>query len=95
MTSSMPWSRENRKLLTDKRLKIGQVGKTGVAINEVETACDVSIAMDASKDYGLTTQQSSDVLEEVQVAIHGWRNEASRLHIPKAEQDMMASAFEL
>ena len=65
-----------------------------LAINEVETACDVSIAMDAYKEYGLTAQQADRVLQHVQTAIHSWRSEASRLHIPRAEQDLMASAFE-
>lgn len=66
-----------------------------LAINEVETACDVSIAMDASRDYGLTAQQASRVLNEVQKVVRSWRSEANRLHVPKAEQDRMASAFEL
>lgn len=65
-----------------------------LAINEVETACDVSIAMEASKDYGLTAQQASNVLKEVQAAVRSWSSEANRFHIPKAEQDLMASAFQ-
>jgi serine/threonine-protein kinase HipA len=65
-----------------------------LAINEVETACDVAIAMDAHRDYGLTTQQADCALQHVQTAIHSWRSEAGRLHIPRAEQDLMASAFE-
>src|ERR1035441_356214 len=65
-----------------------------LAINEVETACDVSIAMDAHKDYGLTAQQAESVLGQVQTAVHGWRCEANRLDIPKAERELMAPAFE-
>jgi serine/threonine-protein kinase HipA len=65
-----------------------------LAINEVETACDVSIAMDAHKDYGLTVQHADHVLVQVQTAVRGWRTEANLLHIPKAEQDLMAPAFE-
>jgi serine/threonine-protein kinase HipA len=65
-----------------------------LAINEVETACDVAIAMDAYRDYGLTAQQTDRVLQQVQAAVYDWRSEASRLHIPRAEQDLMASAFE-
>jgi serine/threonine-protein kinase HipA len=64
-----------------------------LAINEVETACEVSVAMDASRDYGLTAQQASRVLNEVQKAVRSWRSEANSLHVPKAEQDRMASAF--
>jgi serine/threonine-protein kinase HipA len=65
-----------------------------LAINEVETACDVSIAMDAHRDYSLTAQQADRVLQQVQTAVHSWRSEANRFHIPKAEQDLMAPAFE-
>ncbi|MGB6477219.1 MAG: HipA domain-containing protein [Candidatus Sulfotelmatobacter sp.] len=65
-----------------------------LAINEVETACDVSIAMDACQDYGLNLQQACNVLKQVQSAVDQWRDEASRLHIPKAEQDLMIDAFQ-
>jgi serine/threonine-protein kinase HipA len=65
-----------------------------LAINEVETACDISIAMDVRKDYGLTAQQADNALEQVRTAIRSWRSEADRLQIPKAEQDLMANAFE-
>lgn len=65
-----------------------------LAINEVETACDVSVAMDASRDYGLAAQQASRVLDDVRRAVQNWRDEANRFHIPKAEQDLMASAFD-
>jgi serine/threonine-protein kinase HipA len=66
-----------------------------LAINEVETACDVSIAMDSSKDYGLTPQQASAVREQVQAAVSEWQQEANRLHIPEAEQSLMAVAFQI
>jgi serine/threonine-protein kinase HipA len=65
-----------------------------LAINEVETACDVSVAMEASRDYGLAAQQASRVLDDVRRAVQNWRDEANRFHIPKAEQDLMASAFD-
>lgn len=64
-----------------------------LAINEVETACDVTIAMEAAQDYGLSKSEGADVLEQVRKAIPCWREEASRLDIPKAEQDLMANAF--
>jgi serine/threonine-protein kinase HipA len=65
-----------------------------LAINEVETTCDVSIAMEASREYGLNPREAVDVLKEVQEAVRGWREEATRLNIPKAEQDLMADAFQ-
>ena len=65
-----------------------------LAINEVETACDVSIAMEASRDYGLRGQEAATLLKEVQHVVGGWQEEAARLNIPKAEQDLMAYAFQ-
>lgn len=65
-----------------------------LAINEVETACDVSIAMETSQDYGLNQSEAADVLKQVQDAVTGWRQEAIRLNIPNADQDLMAAAFQ-
>ena len=65
-----------------------------LAINEMETACEVSIAMEASREYGLNVREAADVLTQVRNAVAGWREEATRLNIPKAEQDLMANAFE-
>jgi len=65
-----------------------------LAINEVDTECDISIAMDAHKDYGLSAQRAERVCREVQTAAATWREEANRLQISKTEQDRMAAAFE-
>jgi serine/threonine-protein kinase HipA len=65
-----------------------------LAINEVENSCDVSIAMETCTDYGLPAQRAGDVLKQVESAVAGWRDEASRLGIPEAEQSMMAAAFQ-
>ena len=65
-----------------------------LAINEVETSCDVSIAMEASRDYGLGREEATRVLKSVQKAVDGWQEEATLLNIPKAEQDLMADAFQ-
>jgi len=66
-----------------------------LAINEVETACDVAIAIEASHSYGLTTREADNTLNQVRNAVAEWRNEATLLNIPKAEQDLMAAAFQL
>jgi serine/threonine-protein kinase HipA len=47
-----------------------------LAINDVETTCDVSIAMDARQDYGLNTQEAGKALQQVQDAVAGWRGES-------------------
>jgi len=64
-----------------------------LAINEVETSCDVAIAMEAHRDYGLSDRQAEQVLRQVQAAIPEWREEAKKMGIAKAEQDLMARAF--
>ena len=64
-----------------------------LAINEVETACDVSIAMDACKDYGVNRDQADNVLKHVRSAVAQWREVADSLRIPRPEQELMASAF--
>src|SRR5580698_2356253 len=64
-----------------------------LAINEVETACDVSIAMEAARDYGVSAREAADALKHVQDSVAGWRKEATKLSIPKSEQDLMADAF--
>jgi serine/threonine-protein kinase HipA len=64
-----------------------------LAIDEVETACDVSIAMDACRDYGLSRREADAVLAQVRAAVARWRDEAQRLGIGRAEQALMAAAF--
>lgn len=65
-----------------------------LAINEVETACDVTIALEASGDYGLSMNEAQTIVEQVGTAVQSWRAEATLLGIPRAEQDLMAQAFE-
>lgn len=65
-----------------------------LAINEVDTTCDVAIAMDANKDYGLTAERATVTLQEVRAAVANWRQEANRLRISRDEQDLMEKAFE-
>lgn len=65
-----------------------------LAINEVETACDVTIALEASGDYGLSANEAQTIVEQVSTAVQSWRAEATLIGIPRAEQDLMAQAFE-
>lgn len=65
-----------------------------LAIDETETTCEVSVAMDAYKSYGITSAEAGAALRAVEAAIKGWRLEALRFGIPKAEQELMAAAFE-
>jgi serine/threonine-protein kinase HipA len=64
-----------------------------LAIDETETACDVSVAMNAYKNYGISTARANEALQAVDAAVSGWRKEADRFRIPKAAQALMAEAF--
>jgi serine/threonine-protein kinase HipA len=65
-----------------------------LAIDESEATCDVSVAMDAHKAYGISAAQAGTALKSVNVAVGTWRSEANRFGIPRAEQSLMAAAFE-
>ena len=65
-----------------------------LAINEVETRCDVSIALEACGDYGLSHKDAARIVEEVREAVGLWRKEAEALGIPRWQQEEMAAAFE-
>lgn len=64
-----------------------------LAINEVDTHCDVQIALDACRDYGLSRKDADRVLRKVRRSVSTWRQEAKALRIPRAEQELMAAAF--
>jgi serine/threonine-protein kinase HipA len=64
-----------------------------LAINETETACDVQIAREAHKFYGLTLGEADEVIDEVGGAVRTWRAEAEGLRISRSEMEMMAGAF--
>jgi serine/threonine-protein kinase HipA len=65
-----------------------------LAIDETETTCDVSVAMNAYKSYGISAAQADAALKSIEAAVATWRAEATRLGIPRAEQNLMVTAFE-
>ena len=65
-----------------------------LAIDETETVCDVSVAMNAHKNYGISAAQADAALKSVKTAVGTWRTEATRFGISRAEQNLMVTAFE-
>jgi serine/threonine-protein kinase HipA len=65
-----------------------------LAINEVDTVCDVAIAREAHASYGLSKIEAGKIVKKATAAVASWRREATRLGIPKAEQELMSGAFE-
>ena len=64
-----------------------------IAIDEVNAACEVEIALKAAADYGLRAAQAADIVKEVSEAVSAWRDEARILEIPRGEQERLAAAF--
>jgi serine/threonine-protein kinase HipA len=65
-----------------------------LAIDETESTCDISVAMNAYKTYGISSAQADAALKSVEAAVAGWRTEAAMFGISKSEQGLMAAAFE-
>ena len=65
-----------------------------LAIDEVDTTCDVSIAMEAHADYGVSKMEADEIIERATAAVASWRSEATLWGISKTDQDLMAPAFE-
>jgi serine/threonine-protein kinase HipA len=65
-----------------------------LAIDEHETSCDRSVAMDACKDYGVSVQRAAKILRQMKSAIADWPAAAAGQRIPGAEQNLMKRAFQ-
>jgi serine/threonine-protein kinase HipA len=65
-----------------------------LAINEVDSTCNVAIALEAHRSYGLTAAEAKTILSKTLEVVASWRMEAKRLRIPRAEQELMAKAFQ-
>jgi serine/threonine-protein kinase HipA len=65
-----------------------------LAIDETESTCEIPVAMNAYKSYGIFAAQADAALRSVETAVGTWRTEADRFGIPRAEQNLMAAAFE-
>jgi hypothetical protein len=50
--------------------------------------------MKAYKAYGISKAQADVALKSVEMAVASWRIEAHRFGISRAEQNLMAAAFE-
>jgi serine/threonine-protein kinase HipA len=65
-----------------------------LAIDETDSTCDVSVAMNAYKSYGISATQADNALKSVVTTVADWSLEANRFRIARAEQALMAAAFE-
>jgi len=64
-----------------------------LAINELDSTCDVRMALETYREYGLTAAEAKHIVTSVHDVTSSWRSEAGYLRIPRAEQESMAAAF--
>ncbi len=64
-----------------------------IAIDEVNAACDIDVALRAAPDYGLNAGQAAGIVTEVRNAVGNWRQEAASIGIARGEQNQMQPAF--
>ena len=62
--------------------------------NEVDSDCDVSIALEAHREYAMSKTEAQEIVARTGRVVAEWRHEAGKLRIPKAEQELMEPAFE-
>ncbi len=62
-------------------------------ISENDNSLDFDLALSVAKYFGLSTERASAILGEVRTAVSGWQKIATRLGIPRSEQEIVAKAF--
>jgi serine/threonine-protein kinase HipA len=62
-------------------------------ISENDNSLDFDLALSVAKYFGLPAARASAILDEVQTAVAEWPPIATRLGIPRSEQEMIARAF--
>lgn len=69
--------------------------KTGLSLNidMLNNSLDFELAKSIGEYFHLNTNQMDSIIKEVKGAVSGWRKIANRIGIPRAEQEIMASAF--
>ena len=69
---------------------------TGLSLNisETDNALSYDLAMEVASFFRLNHPAAEAILREVKVAVGTWKKQASDLGIARAEQEIMAAAFE-
>lgn len=64
-------------------------------ISETDSAQDLDLVVEVAKHFRVKAARAKEIGGEVRTAVGGWRAEAKRAGIARAEQDRMAGAFRL
>jgi serine/threonine-protein kinase HipA len=63
-------------------------------INEKDNRLDYDLAMEVAPYFGLSIEQAKAIVDKTMNIVASWRQLANAYHIPREEQEQMASAFE-
>ncbi|MDR1279921.1 MAG: type II toxin-antitoxin system HipA family toxin [Opitutaceae bacterium] len=66
-----------------------------LAIDASDPAPDVELALSTAKYYGLRLPEAGAILNHVKTVVRRWRAVAAELQLPRAECELMTSAFSL
>lgn len=64
-------------------------------ISETDNAQDLDLAREVAPLFRVKPKDMEKIISEISRAIHTWRGKASKLGIPRPEQDRMESAFRM
>jgi len=65
-----------------------------LAIDASDPSPDVELALSTAEFYGLKDAQAGEILRRVGEAVGGWRVVATTHHLPRAETEQLARAFQ-
>jgi serine/threonine-protein kinase HipA len=63
-------------------------------INEKDNRLDYGLAMEVAPYFGIALDKACEIVENTKKVVATWRQLANKYHIPREEQELMASAFE-
>jgi len=63
-------------------------------ISETDNSLDIELAKSVARHFRVSSPKANEIIGEVKKAVKGWQKLAAKYHIKKAEQDLMAGAFE-
>jgi len=71
--------------------------KSGLAINidAQNNALDIELAKSVGEYFQVTEIEMDAIIEEIALAVRNWRAVANEIGIPRAEQELMSSAFKV
>jgi len=64
-------------------------------ISEIDNSLDFDLALSVAEYFGLDNKRSEEIFNDIILVVSGWQKIATRYGIPRSEQDIMASAFNI